>query len=625
MAELLFFSTILLPLIGGITLLVFMRGEDRHRQIAISSVIAAFSLLMIVVTIMEHAPPTTFCLSWLASAGAMCVSFERSSLTLILFSTLPLLIILIKVSSTFTNAVERGLLLIAFAMLQVALVSDHFMLRYVALEFVGLCITAAALLFTAPREKRWSNTKQVFINLRIGDLTLLVAIFLMFTLSESFGISKNFDNALESLENVQMILSACLLTAIMVKMAVWPLDQWRNAVETVRRSGRIWLADICAPLLGSYLLYRSAPLLENRQDSLFPLILAIGCAAAILFQFRDSHKRTLLRHVLESTSLSLILAGFWIGQKSVWAFMLLWLLVRVFFFVWYELTGKPKSGDPSVGAIDASLLLNGQGFSFLIFWRISSQASFPFTVTAVLWALWWTQAIDGGMMAIRSGRESAPIETEKAKELKWARIIKNLLAGTAVFTALIFAAECIAKAVKGAEYSLFSGGLDVSALPISTGQMWMGLIPALVVILAARQIVKTSSVLERLQTLFKKLHYREDNAAELRIRDPLDIYEGVKRSFQKIAEFVYNRLERQGGAKIGEGLGSASETLFRSVEDFTSGNLWNRLLGLVVKSSQELQKMHHGMLRFNLIWLLVFIIGLSVFVWVWYTNGGGVV
>ena len=102
------------------------------------------------------------------------------------------------------------MLLIAYSMLQVALVSDHFMLRYVALEFVGLCITAAALLLTSPREKRWNNTKQVFINLRIGDLALLVAIFLMFTISESFEIAKNFDDALLGSIDIQMILSACL-------------------------------------------------------------------------------------------------------------------------------------------------------------------------------------------------------------------------------------------------------------------------------------------------------------------------------------------------------------------------------------------------------------------------------
>ena len=624
MAELLFFSTILLPLIGGITMLVFMRGEDRHRQIAVSSVITAFSLLLIVTTIMEHAPPADFCLTWLASAGAMCVSFDRSSLTLILISTLPLLLILTKKTSTITNAVERGLLLIAYAMLQVALISGHFMLRYVALEFVGLCITAAALLFTAPREKRWSNTKQVFINLRIGDLALLVAIFLMFTLGESFGISENFQNALRSPDNVQMILAACLLTAVMVKMAIWPFDQWRNAVETVGSSSRNWLAGICAPLLGSYLLYRSASLLETRQDTLFPLIVAIGCAAAILFLFQDLQKRNLQRRILERTSLSLVLAGFWIGQKSVWAFMLLWLLMRVIYFVWYEFRGKQKSRESSQGALDAMLFLIGQGFNFLVFWRISGQAGLPSAATVTLWALWWTQAIEGGMMAIRTGRESALMETKKAKEMRWTRITLNMLAGTTAFIALVFMSEGIVRAVKGADYSLFSG-VNVRALPIFTVQMWMGLIPALVVILAARQIAKSSSVFEQFRSLFKKLQFRESKATEAGIRDPLDIYEGVKHSFQTIAEFIYNRLERQGGEKIGTGLGNASETLFRSVEDFTSGNLWNHLLGLVVKSSQGLQKMHHGMLRFNLIWLLVFIIGLSVFVWVWYTNGGGVV
>jgi hypothetical protein len=128
-----------------------------------------------------------------------------------------------------------------------------------------------------------------------------------------------------------------------------------------------------------------------------------------------------------------------------------------------------------------------------------------------------------------------------------------------------------------------------------------------------------------LRNKIQKIQQQVGINSEQRFSDPLDIYEGVKQSFQKGAEFIYNQFENQDSEKVKEGLGSASKALLRSVENFTSGNLWNRMLGLVVKSSRKLQKMHHGMLRFNLIWLLVFIIGLSVFVWVWYTSGGGVI
>jgi len=172
MAQPIVFLTILLPLLGGLVLLLFLRGEDHHRQVIFSSVILALSLSTTVFTVMMHPPPAAFCISWLASAGSMCVTFERSSLILIFLSSLPLLLIFIAGKNTISSAVEFGLLLIAFSMLQVALVSEHFMLRYVALEFVGLCITAAALLLTFPKENRWNNTKQVFINLRIGDLAL---------------------------------------------------------------------------------------------------------------------------------------------------------------------------------------------------------------------------------------------------------------------------------------------------------------------------------------------------------------------------------------------------------------------------------------------------------------------
>ena len=435
MAEVLFLSTILFPLIGGAIMLVFMRGEDRHWQIAVSSIIMVFSLLMIVVSIMEHAPPATFCISWLASAGPMCVTFERSALTIILFSSIPLLIILVNRSSSISSVVERGLLLIAYSNLQVALISDHFMLRYAALEFVGLCITAAALLFTSPKEKRWSSTKQVFINLRIGDLALLVAIFLMFTISGSFGIAKNFDNALLGSTNIQLIVSACLLTAIWVKMAVWPLNRWRGAAGTIGRSSRLWLLDICTPLLGAYLLYRSAPLLENQQAPLFPAVLAVACLAAIILQSHQANKHNLQRRNLQLTSIGLILAGFWVNQKSVWTFMIMWLVLRISYFALHELTIEKKSTGAQWVAPEAIHFLLAQGFSFLIFWRITSRTDLPSILSVTMWGLWWTQAIVGGITASEIIQGSVCNTCGNAKASAVVKSFKTLFVGTAIFAA----------------------------------------------------------------------------------------------------------------------------------------------------------------------------------------------
>ena len=167
--------------------------------------------------------------------------------------------------------------------------------------------------------------------------------------------------------------------------------------------------------------------------------------------------------------------------------------------------------------------------------------------------------------------------------------------------------------------------MSLNSIPLLNFQFWFGLIAGFLIILLVRQSGRTSRIIDSLREKIQKIQQGSEINSKQHLLDPLDIYEGVKQSFQKGAEIVYNRFERQSAKKDRGNFGSSSKTLFRSVEDFTSGNLWNRMLSLVVKSSQRLQKMHHGLLRFNLIWLLIFIIGLSVFVWIWYTKGGGVI
>ncbi len=621
MAQPIVFLTILLPLLGGLVLLLFLRGEDHQRQVIFSSVILALSLSTTVFTVMMHPPPAAFCISWLASAGSMCVTFERSSLILIFLSSLPLLLIFIAGKNTISSAVEFGLLLIAFSMLQVALVSEHFMLRYVALEFVGLCITAAALLLTFPKENRWNNTKQVFINLRIGDLALLVAIFLMFNLSNSFDISRNFADALQGASDIRIILSACLLVAVWVKMAVWPLNQWRNATMTVRRGTRAWLLDMCAPMLGAYLLYRSVPLLGIQQRTLFSLVLAIAYFAIISFVVRDpqpdSQQHT-QRSAFQWTSICLLLAGFWIGQPGVWTFMLLWLFLRFVYLVWLEI--HSRTGSLSTQRIDIEAIhsvLTG-GFSFLLLWRVSAHTEVPFIASVILWSMWCTHLISN---AKDLTRQFQSLGTDESTIMQPKRIFTISLVGIAILVTGIALAGHLARIVKGSGYTLLTDTMQLPLLPFLHQSFWIGLLVGGLVLLLSRQLVRLKAVLTLVQQRFPSVGVKSEKLTENGSSDPLDFYEKAKQIFQKSAEFIYQRFEKESAEKMGEGLNGVFKFLFQTVEGFTSGNLWNRTLEAVLRSSRNLQQMHHGILRFNMILLLAFIIGISVFAWIWYTNG----
>jgi hypothetical protein len=624
MSEMMLFSNILLPLMGGIAMLVFLRGEDRHRQIIVSSVIVALSLIVVVFKIMIHPPPSTLCISWLASAGPMCMTFEASSLTLIFLSSLPLLLIIQTKNSTIISVLEFGLLLIAFSMMQVALVSNHFMLRYVALEFVGLSITAAAMVLTSPNEKRWINTKQVFINLRIGDLALLVAIFLMFTISDSFDIKKNFSDALLGASDIQMILSACLLTGVWVKMAIWPLNQWRIATDSVKRSTRIWLLDICAPLLGAYLLYRSTPLLEMQQYTIFPVVVAIGYLAVISLAVCDARQGNLQfiqRSGFQLTSIYLVLSGFWIGQKGVWAFMLLWLVLRGAYLILYELESHRETADSQLVLIEAIHFILSHGLCFLLVWRISNQPDISTLALITLWALWWTHAIDSGkklrhQIHLLSKDVRINKRTSVAK-----KILKALLAGNVILAAGIGLAGRVSAAVKGDGYTFLVDGIRLDSIPLLGINLWIGLVVGGLVLLLAQQLVRSKEEITVIWHRILAVRRRAENIRERGFSDPLDFYDQMKKIFQKTAEFIYQRFEGKSTEKVGEGLSGVFKLLIRTAENFTSGNLWDRTLAMVLKSSRNLQQMHQGFLRFNMAWLLVFIIGISVFVWVWYING----
>ncbi len=621
MAQLLFLSTVFLPLIGGLVLLLFLRGEDQHRQIIFSSVIVALSLLSTMFTIMMHPPPSTVCISWLASAGSMCVTFERSTLILIFLSSLPLLLIFIAGKNTISSAVEFGLLLIAFSMMQVALVSEHFMLRYVALEFVGLCITAAALLLTFANENRWNNTKQVFINLRIGDLALLVAIFLMFNLSNSFDISRNFTDALVGASDIQVILSACLLIAVWVKMAIWPLNQWRNATKSVTRSIRTWLFDMCAPMLGAYLLYRSVPLLEIQQRTLFPLILVTAYFAVISFVVRGA-RRDHLQHIQRSafqwTSISLVLAGFWIGQEGVWTYMFLWLFLRVAYLVWLEIYSRTESAAAQRIHIEVIHGVLTGGISFLLLWRISAQTDVPLIASVTLWAMWCTHLISN---AKNLAQQFQSLGNDGSTIMQPKRIFTVFLAGIAILVTGIVLAGHAARIVKGGGYTLWAETMQLPLLPFLHQNFWIGLLVGDLVLLISRQLVRLKAVFARVQQRFSPVGLKSEKMTEIRSSDPLDFYEKAKQVFQNLAEFIYQRFEKEGAEKMVEGLNGVFKFLFQTVEGFTSGNLWNRTLEAVLRSSRNLQQMHHGILRFNMVLLLAFFIGISVFVWIWYANG----
>jgi len=625
MVALISFSSIFIPFFMGLTLLVFLRGEDRHMQLILSSVALAFSLLMIVITIMMHAPPATLCISWLASAGPMCVTFEPSSLVLVFLTVFPLFYCIISQSNKSSIATQSGLVLIAYSAMLVALISDHFMLRYVSLEFVGLCITAVALLLTVPAEKRWTHTKQVFLNLRVGDLALLIAIFLMFTISRSFNITDNFNNALNSEYHFQVIISTGLLMAVWVKMAIWPFNRWRLATKSIKSGVTLWLLDIVAPVLGLYLLYRSNPLLGLHQKGIFPAVLIVAYLAVLVEVIQNSKNINNNNQQILGVYFTLIifvLSAFWIPQKDLWVFMLLWIILRVALLLYEQISSSKRSNayQGTDGGLVRFLMIHG--FSFLILSHMSIKDFLPVVIAIVSWSLWVFYAIYSTKNLIRNMRFSLLKMRRNATADLLKTIMRQTIPGMIIFFLAIILTNIIADLVKGDGYRILEFGGDLSMLPFFSPVFWMAMVFGSLAFFAVQRILaieKQFRVLKQQLDVFKKsvkIPYDHD------FSDPLDFSEKFNAFFQKISGFIYQVFEKEGAEKISNVFERFFEYIFRIVEGFASGDLWNRMLEVVVNSSQKMKQMHHGLLRFNLLWLLVFVISISLVVWFGYVNGG---
>ena len=617
-------SSILVPFFAGLILLIFLRGEDRHMQLILSVVALAISMLMTVFTIMMHAPPATFCIAWLASAGQMCITFSPSSLVLVLVSSLPLAFFLLLIHKNKHSLNHFGLALVAYSAMQIALSSDHFMLRYVALEFVGLCITSAALLFSSPVKKRWAHTKQVFLNLRIGDLALLVAIFLMYTISRTFNITDNFIDAITAESYIQIILSVCLLIAVWVKLAVWPLDQWRSATASIKSDVLKWMFDVIAPLLGIYLLYRSVPLLALNQPAIFLPVLAFAIIAQMITLVVDIRKAAIHNRqppASQLASIILVLSSFWVSQKTFWAFMLLWILLKVFHLFYNQIIIRGRLNGTETISLVMMRSFIPLGFSFLVLWVLSASSPLPATVSIALWSMWGLQSCFFVKDWMRSLRLSAAENgTGSVVNASIQMLVQSIKVSLILITGVIVA-DLIAELVRGGGYRLATTGINLSSLPVFSILFWFALVIGWIFSLLIERIASFHLPFNRLKRSLDAIDRHSRAVTDRGDSDPLDFYEKFSHFFQKSASFIYQHFEKESAEKIGEALKRFFGFLFKTIEGFSSGELWERALQTVVTSSQNLQQMHHGLLRFNLLWLLVFIISISLFVWLGFIRG----
>ncbi len=203
------------------------------------------------------------------------VSTTSNALALLTLTAL-FLMILINAGQE-ENAVTRSQAVILGAALSagsVAFFSGQFMIRYIALEIVGLMIALSVLRLW---KSGYSSFTDIFVQLRFGDLCLLAAILLLSVRADTLDIALMIETATRLPLGEQAWILAGFLTAVVVKLAVFPLDGWWVRFADAAFSLKYWVGTVLMPALGLYLLIRVAPLIQAH-----PVLTYGTTAAAVL-------------------------------------------------------------------------------------------------------------------------------------------------------------------------------------------------------------------------------------------------------------------------------------------------------------------------------------------------------
>jgi hypothetical protein len=219
---------------------------------------------------------------------------------------------------------------VALAAGNLAFLSGHFLLRYVALEIVGLCVAAAPLLEGNGRE--WFvHAGWVYLLLRFGDAGLLAAVLLLGAETGTFQISAALEAASSLSARVRLWVSLGFFLAVAVKIGLWPFYAWIDSGRRLARRNYAWLYATLMPNLGLYLLYRVAPL-PATLPLLHTALLVVGVGVGMLTLFVLTQRPALTQFPARSTAL--LGAGLWCaalvgGGKLAWWGMLVLTVTRL--------------------------------------------------------------------------------------------------------------------------------------------------------------------------------------------------------------------------------------------------------------------------------------------------------
>jgi hypothetical protein len=142
-----------------------------------------------------------------------------------------------------------------------AFYSGQFMMRYIALEVVGLLVALTAIVSFA----NLLPFGVIFLILRLGDLSMLAAILILYQPTRSLDINTMITQASQMPFNSQAWVLAGFLFAVIVKVALFPMGGWLQIARENKQFITIWISAILMPAMGYYLLLRIVPIFQYQS------------------------------------------------------------------------------------------------------------------------------------------------------------------------------------------------------------------------------------------------------------------------------------------------------------------------------------------------------------------------
>jgi NADH-quinone oxidoreductase subunit L len=286
----------ILPLIASLFVPIVGKYSDKARNyfvVAIASVTTALALSLVPGVFFGNGQTTGTTVSWIPGidAGVYIDSLSVLFTTLVAFFGLIIAIYSLGYMKGEDGLTRYNYLLLLFIGSMIGLVlSDNLIQMFIFWEMVGLCSYSLISFWYKKTESVKAGTK-VFIMTRIGDISLLAAIGILFTMFGTFSFRGIIDGIVAGGFNPELmvVVAFLVLGGAIAKSAQLPLFTWLYSAMEAPTSVSALLHAATMVKAGIYLLARFiliisvAPvLIEVLQPLWFPIVAWIGVLTAVI-------------------------------------------------------------------------------------------------------------------------------------------------------------------------------------------------------------------------------------------------------------------------------------------------------------------------------------------------------